>query len=98
MANFKIGGSWVSFYLNNIASIRNNDWNKLNTYFEIPNPARTIDFQKTKLKSNIKIPNKIEFVISEINSIEDEIEETILIHYPYSEKPLEKPAIVAMAR
>jgi site-specific DNA-methyltransferase (adenine-specific) len=90
--NFLIGESWVSFYLNNIVSIRNNDWQKLETYFEIPDPVRTIDFQKTKLKSNIKIPKEIDFVISETNSEENnenKNEKIITIHYPQSDNPLE---------
>jgi site-specific DNA-methyltransferase (adenine-specific) len=48
--NFKIGESWVSFYLNDIATIRNNDWESLEKYFNVPKPIRTIDFQKTTLK------------------------------------------------
>ena len=48
--NFKLGENWVSFYLNDIVTIRNNDWETLSSYFEVPAPLRTIDFQKTKLK------------------------------------------------
>ena len=59
--NFKIGEIWVSFYLQDIATIRNNDWNDLQQYFNIPNPARSIDFQKTTLKKGIVIPNDFEY-------------------------------------
>jgi site-specific DNA-methyltransferase (adenine-specific) len=59
--NFKIGEIWVSFYLKDIATIRNNDWHDLQQYFNIPNPARSIDFQKTTLKKGIVIPNDFEF-------------------------------------
>jgi len=58
--NFKIGEIWVSFYLRDIATVRNNDWNNLQQYFNIPNPARSIDFQKTTLKKGIVIPNDFE--------------------------------------
>ncbi|MDR0612944.1 MAG: site-specific DNA-methyltransferase [Dysgonamonadaceae bacterium] len=33
--NFRIGDNWVSFYLNDIATIRNNDWENLLQYFNI---------------------------------------------------------------
>jgi site-specific DNA-methyltransferase (adenine-specific) len=55
--NFKIGDIWVSFYLNKIATIRNKDWNELKQYFNIPSPAKIIDFEKIKLKKEIKIPD-----------------------------------------
>jgi site-specific DNA-methyltransferase (adenine-specific) len=59
--NFKIGDSWVSFYLNNIATIRNNDWDKLEQYFNIPNPVRAIDYQKASLKKDVIIPKNLEY-------------------------------------
>lgn len=59
--NFKIGENWVSFYLRDVATIRNNDWKKLEDYFIIPNPTKSIDFQKTTLKKNVVIPNDFEF-------------------------------------
>lgn len=59
--NFKIGESWVSFYLRDITTIRNNDWEHLQQYFDIPNPARSIDFQKTTLKKGIVIPSDFEY-------------------------------------
>lgn len=74
---YKIGDNWVSFYLKNIVTIRNIDWKTLEPYFEVPNPARTIDFQKTKLKSSVKIPKEIEFAISETNNQDKKKEKTI---------------------
>ena len=59
--NFKIGDSWVSFYLRDIATIRNKDWEYLQQYFNVPNPIRKIDFQKTTLKKGIVIPNDFEY-------------------------------------
>ncbi|MDR2292874.1 MAG: site-specific DNA-methyltransferase, partial [Prevotellaceae bacterium] len=61
LPNYKIGKSWVSFYLRDIATIRNNDWTNLEQYFNVPNPARTIDYQKVELKTKKMIPNDIEF-------------------------------------
>lgn len=56
-SDFKIGNIWVSFYLNKIATIRNKDWDELKQYFDIPSPAKKIDFEKIKLKKGIKIPD-----------------------------------------
>lgn len=61
--NYKIGKSWVSFYLKDIVTIRNKDWENLQQYFVIPNPTRTIDYQKTTLKKNVIIPDDTESVV-----------------------------------
>jgi len=39
----KIGNAWVSLYLNRVATIRNNDWEELSRYFEVPQPAVELD-------------------------------------------------------
>jgi site-specific DNA-methyltransferase (adenine-specific) len=56
--NYKIGKSWVSFYLNDIVTIRNIDWADLAKYFLIPNPIRNIDFERVKLKDRKLIPKE----------------------------------------
>jgi len=48
-SNSKIGDTWVSFYLDEIVTIRNNDWEKLAHYFSIPRNIKEIDFAKIKL-------------------------------------------------
>lgn len=55
-ANFKLGESWVSFYLNDVATIRHKDWELLKDYFVIHEPMKTIDYQKTVLKNKKLIP------------------------------------------
>jgi len=56
--NYKLGESWVSFYLNDIVTIKNNDWNNLAKYFSIPNPLRNIDFERVKLIDKKLIPKE----------------------------------------
>lgn len=56
--NFKLGEAWVSFYFNDIVTIRNIDWKKLETFFEIPKPMRSIDYKKTRLKNKKIIPQE----------------------------------------
>lgn len=53
----KIGEYWVSFYLNEIVSLREKDWGMLKQYFEIPKDIKNIDIQKIKLISNNNIKN-----------------------------------------
>lgn len=48
--NSKLGDVWVSFYLNDIATIRDKDWEKLAGFYEIPSPIELIDKQKSALK------------------------------------------------
>lgn len=49
-SNFKIGNIWASFYLNDIVTIRNKDWNDLKHYFHIPTTTRAIDNERVKIK------------------------------------------------
>jgi len=48
-SNSKIGDIWVSFYLDEIITIRDIDWEKLVPYFLIPENIKDIDFKKIKL-------------------------------------------------
>ncbi len=54
--NYKIGDIFVSFYLGEVVTIRDKDWEKLKPYFIIPEPTRNIDFEKIKLKDNPILP------------------------------------------
>jgi len=53
--NSKIGDVWVSFYLDEIATIRNIDWVKLARYFLTPENIKEIDFTKIKIKKQIRL-------------------------------------------
>ena len=66
--NYKLGDSWVSFYLKDIITIRNNDWDKIKEYFIVPEPMKTIDYKKTVLKDKNLIPKEKE-VIYEVDNI-----------------------------
>ncbi len=43
-ANSKIGSVWVSFYLDEIVTMRDVDWVELSRYYDIPQPIEDIDF------------------------------------------------------
>lgn len=47
-----INGIWVSCYLNDIITIRNEDWEHLSKNFIIPENMKEIDFTKIKLKKS----------------------------------------------
>jgi len=49
-ANSKIGNIWVSFYLDKVVTIRDKDWEKLSSYFSIPENVKEVDFKKIKFK------------------------------------------------
>lgn len=55
-ANFKIGESWVSFYLKNVVTIRHKDWDALKDYFIIPETKKAIDYEATVLKNKKLLP------------------------------------------
>ncbi len=50
-ANYKLGDSWVSFYLKDIVTIRHKDWDSLKDFFIIPEPIESIDYNKVILKN-----------------------------------------------
>jgi len=60
-SDFEIGKIWVSFYLRDIVTIRDNDWGKLEQYFNIPYPLRTIEYKKVELKNKLLVPREIEY-------------------------------------
>lgn len=48
----KIGGVWVSLYLNEVRTLRDNDWPALAGHFEIPADMREIDYVKIAPRSH----------------------------------------------
>jgi len=77
-SNYKIGNNWVSFYLNDIITIRNNDWKELVQYFIIPETKKSIDSEKAKLRDKKLIPSN-EIIIEEEESIS---EENLIVNLP----------------
>ena len=63
--NSKIGQFWVSFYLDKIVTIRNNDWDFMKEYFYIPPKAEEIDKQPIILQSNVSISTPIKSFTTE---------------------------------
>jgi site-specific DNA-methyltransferase (adenine-specific) len=55
LPNSKVDDVWVSFYLDEIVTIRNIDWVKLAQYFLIPENIKEIDFTKIKFKKQIRL-------------------------------------------
>jgi len=55
MPNSRIGNVWVSFYLDEIVTIRDNDWEKIKPYFAIPDNIKEIDFIKIKLNKKREV-------------------------------------------
>ena len=47
-SNSKIEDIWVSIYLNEIVTIRNQDWDSIQKYFIIPDNRKQVDFLKIK--------------------------------------------------
>jgi site-specific DNA-methyltransferase (adenine-specific) len=54
-SNSKIGDFWVSYYLDEIITLRNDDWNYIKDFYYIPNRVEEVDSQQIILKNKIKI-------------------------------------------
>jgi len=59
----KIGNYWVSFYLDEVVTLRNNDWEYLKEYFLIPSPVEAIDNEQISLKHKVKNKNLLAKVL-----------------------------------
>jgi site-specific DNA-methyltransferase (adenine-specific) len=57
--NSKIGNCWVSFYLDEVVTLRNDDWEYLKEYYKIPNTAEAIDSEQIVLKHKIPIETPV---------------------------------------
>lgn len=49
-SNSKIDKYWVSFFLEEIVTLRDKDWKDISNYYIVPNPIQQIDFAKIKMK------------------------------------------------
>jgi len=47
----KVDNIWVSFYLGEIVTVRDKDWEKIGGYFVIPEQIKEIEYQRIKLDS-----------------------------------------------
>ena len=57
--NSKVGDVWVSFYLEEIVTIRDKDWEKLSYCFFTPENVKDIDFLKIKLDKQKRLPLRL---------------------------------------
>jgi site-specific DNA-methyltransferase (adenine-specific) len=64
----KLGDWWVSFFLDEVVTLRNDDWEHLQEFYFIPKKIEDIDTAPIILKSKLKIPARI----SSLYSIEEE--------------------------
>ncbi|MCD6223543.1 MAG: hypothetical protein J7J73_01395 [Deltaproteobacteria bacterium] len=53
-SNSKVGNIWISFYLDEIATIRDIDWIELAQFFSIPKNIKDIDSMKIKFNKQMK--------------------------------------------
>jgi len=52
-SNSKLANKWVSYYLDEIVTLRDTDWDEIKEYFYIPENPMEIDRQNIILKSRI---------------------------------------------
>lgn len=53
--NSKVGDVWVSFYLGEMVTVRNKDWEKVGECFAIPEPIKEIEYQRIKLDRELSL-------------------------------------------
>jgi site-specific DNA-methyltransferase (adenine-specific) len=55
ISNSKLGDCWVSYYLGEVATLRNDDWKYLKDYYYVPANPKEIDEKQIILKHKINI-------------------------------------------
>ena len=61
-SNSKIGDFWVSYYLDDIVTLRNTDWNYIKDFYYIPNKVEEVDNQQIVLKNKTKIQTPLKSI------------------------------------
>lgn len=59
----KIGNCWVSFYLGEVITLRNNDWEYLKDFYLIPNKVEEIDKTPITLKAKTNVRTTLKGVL-----------------------------------
>lgn len=61
-SNSKIGNSWISFFKNDIVTLRNNDWEDILNYYNLPDSNKEIDHTKIDFINKKGILNQFKFI------------------------------------
>lgn len=61
-SNSKIGDSWISFFKNDIVTLRNNDWEDILNYYILPDSKKEINHTKINFLDKKKILKYFEFI------------------------------------
>lgn len=80
--NSKLGEYWISFFLKDIVSLRDIDWEGLSKYYLLPQNNREIDHTQIKFIDNKKILNQFEFVINENEKIKQDSMQLEFCNFP----------------
>ncbi|MBL7785565.1 MAG: hypothetical protein JNM36_06650 [Chitinophagales bacterium] len=84
-ANSKLGNVWVSYYLDEIVTLRNKDWDYLQQFYHIPTKIEDIDKVKIQLKSKIPIGIPLKSTYNVDTRKQEETEKSTLfeaeVHY-----------------
>lgn len=62
-SNSKVDNIWVSFYLDEVVTLRNNDWNNLKEFYSIPSKVEEIDNAPITLKKKVNIRTPLKSVL-----------------------------------
>ena len=63
-SNSKIGDIWISFFIDNIVTLRNKDWSQIAEYYLIPENMKSIDHSKIDFIDKKKFLSHFDFVIN----------------------------------
>jgi site-specific DNA-methyltransferase (adenine-specific) len=69
----RLGTYWVSFYLDEIITLRNEDWNSLSEFFRMPLKPEDIDHNPLSLKSIVDISTPNRGFVKKINLVQSSL-------------------------
>ena len=63
-SNSRIGNIWVSFFIDNIVTVRDSDWDKITGYYIVPENIKDIDHTEIDFKDKKSMLKQFEFAIN----------------------------------
>jgi site-specific DNA-methyltransferase (adenine-specific) len=62
-SNSKLGDCWVSFYLDQVVTLRDCDWEYLKEYFILPQKPEDVDFQPIVLRERVRVARPLKSIL-----------------------------------
>jgi site-specific DNA-methyltransferase (adenine-specific) len=78
-SNSKLGDCWVSFYLDQVVTLRDTDWATLKEHFILPSKPEDIDFQPIVLREKVTVNRTLKSIIEPETTTCDHVQQPLFV-------------------